>query len=51
MTASEKSIITSELGKGKSTFEISKIIGRYRQNVKMSVLAPTKRADDVKCYE
>jgi len=48
LTPSEKDIITSELSKGKSTLEISKIIGRYHQTVKRFVAAPTKvrkRAD------
>ena len=31
LTTSEKSLITFELAKGKSTLEISKIIGRYQE--------------------
>ena len=42
LTPSGKDIITSELSKGKSTLEISKIIGRYHQTVKRFVAAPTK---------
>ena len=34
LTASEKFVITSELVKGKSTLEISKIIRRYQQTKK-----------------
>ncbi|CAI9721109.1 Hypothetical predicted protein [Octopus vulgaris] len=34
LTASKKSVITFELAKGKSTLEISKIIGGYHQTVK-----------------
>ena len=48
LSASEKSAITSELAKGKSTLEISKNIGRYHQTVKNFVKHPTKvrkRAD------
>ncbi|XP_029641898.1 uncharacterized protein LOC115216572 [Octopus sinensis] len=42
LTASEKSVITSELAKDKSTLEIFKIIGRYHQTVKYIITAPTK---------
>ena len=45
---SEKSVITSELEKGKSTLEISKIIGKYHQTMKNLVEVPMKvqkRAD------
>lgn len=42
LTASEKSVIISELAKGKSTLEISKMIGRYHQTAKRFIAAPTK---------
>lgn len=42
LTASEKSVITSQLAEGKSTLEISKNIGRYHQTVKNFVKDPTK---------
>ena len=42
LSASEKSIITSQLAEGKSTLEISKNIGRYHQTVKNFVKDPTK---------
>ncbi|CAI9735650.1 Hypothetical predicted protein [Octopus vulgaris] len=48
LTASEKSVVTCEQVKGKSTLEIFEIIGRYRKSVKKIVTAPTKtlkRAD------
>ena len=43
LTTSEKDI-TSEFSKGKSTLEISKIIGRYHHTVKRFVAAPYKDA-------
>ena len=42
LSASEKSIITSQLAEGKSTLEILKNIGRYHQTVKNFVKDPTK---------
>lgn len=42
LTASEKSVIISELAKDKSTLEISKMIGRYHQTAKRFIAAPTK---------
>ncbi|CAI9716632.1 Hypothetical predicted protein [Octopus vulgaris] len=48
LTASEKSVITSELARGHPTLEISKTIGRYHQTVKTNVIVSTKirkRAD------
>ena len=37
VTPNEKSTIVSELGKGKTTIEISKILGRDHRTVKKSV--------------
>ena len=62
LISSETDIIISDLSKGKSTLEISKIIGRYPQTVKRFVAAPTKvrkRVDivtqglftDILCHE
>ena len=42
LTPSEKDVIPSELFKGKSTLEISKIIGRYHHTVERFVAAPMK---------
>ena len=41
-TTSGKSFITSEFEKGKSTLELSKIIGTYHQTMKKLVAAPMK---------
>ena len=42
LTASEKSVITSELTKDKLTVEISKIIGKYHQTMTKFVAAPKR---------
>ena len=42
LTDVEKSTITIELGKGKSTLEIAKSLGRYHQTVKNYVNDPSK---------
>ena len=42
LTNVEKSTITIELGKGKSTLEIAKILGRYHQTVKNYAKDPSK---------
>ncbi|CAI9721771.1 Hypothetical predicted protein [Octopus vulgaris] len=42
LSASEKCVITSQLVKGKSTLDISKIKRRYHQTVKTIDTAPTK---------
>lgn len=42
LTASEQSVITSGLAKGKSTLEISKMIERYHQTAKRFIAAPMK---------
>ena len=44
LTSNEKSFIVSELGKGKSTLEISKMLGRDHRTVKKFVKSAPSRS-------